>query len=399
MATMYENGKIYRLICDDGHYYFGSTTNKLKYRLHNHKLDSQNEAKQCRLYDHIATIGWDKVKIEIVEHFACASKNELIERQQYHISQAEDDFMCLNHDFTLYELESNKEPESESDTESDYDETEYDVGTDDKYQYGKIYKLKCKGGHYYIGSTIRTLSDRLYSHKQCAKKDISKVYTHLRSIGTDNVTIALVESYPCSSAKQLRKREDEYIQDALHDPFCLNDHRAYMTADETAQQQKEYYKENRSDLLAYQQAYKAEHYKEILTKKAEYRKQHREELCEKQKAYAAAHKEQVQAKNKIYKERNKERIRKQCKQYNETHKEQVAAYKLDWQRKKAAEVASKTEKERNEKKEAQMKKTAERKRVEREIHTCECGGTYQFYQKNRHFASKKHLTFINQTVL
>ena len=69
---MYENGKIYKIVCEDGHYYIGSTTNKLNYRLHNHKIESNT--KQCRLYDHIATIGWDKVTIECIEHVVCTSK-------------------------------------------------------------------------------------------------------------------------------------------------------------------------------------------------------------------------------------------------------------------------------------------------------------------------------------
>jgi hypothetical protein len=29
-----------------------------------------------------------------------------------------------------------------------------------------------------------------------------------------------------------------------------------------------------------------------------------------------------------------------------------------------------------------------------EVHTCECGGTYQLYRKSRHDTSKKHTDFI-----
>ena len=82
------------------------------------------------------------------------------------------------------------------------------------------------------------------------------------------------------------------------------------------------------------------------------------------------------------------------KKYNELHKEAIARRKLEWQRKKAAEVAKATEQERSNKCEARAKQIEERKRIEQEIHTCECGGSYQLYRKNRHMASKKHIAYI-----
>lgn len=41
MSNKYNNSKIYKLICDDGHYYIGSTTQKLNHRFNNHKTLSK----------------------------------------------------------------------------------------------------------------------------------------------------------------------------------------------------------------------------------------------------------------------------------------------------------------------------------------------------------------------
>ena len=71
--TNYQEGKIYKLTCNDGHYYIGSTVQKLNLLFNHLKGLSKNN----RLYVHITTIGWDKVKIELLESFPCNNKKEL----------------------------------------------------------------------------------------------------------------------------------------------------------------------------------------------------------------------------------------------------------------------------------------------------------------------------------
>ena len=361
MATKSKHTKIYRLICQNGFYYIGSTTQPLETRLKNHKDLSKTLINN--VYIHINTIGWDNVLIELLEEYSYKTKKELNTREEYYINQTNDN-LCLNR-FAV-----------------------------NKYEYGKIYKIECNDGHYYIGSTTQPLCRRLYHHKQCSKKDNSNIYQHIRTIGTDNITIKLVEDYPCAIAKELRKREDEYIQQSKNDPLCLNQHRSYVEKTEIAIQSKKYYEEHKEEILEYHKKYNVENHNTILQKQQTYREQHRKELCEKQKAYVARHKDQVRQKDKLYREQHKEQTAIYHKNYVITHKEAVAKRKLDWQRKKAAEVAKATEKEREEKCEARKKKTEERKKTEQEIHTCECGGTYQFYRKNRHLISKKHMAFI-----
>jgi len=424
---MYSNGKLYRLICDDGHYYIGSTTNKLNYCLHGHKTNSKNETKGCRLYEHILTIGWDKVKIELIELYPCQSKDELTKKMKSIYKDYKDDFMCLNNselnnsnsesesESVDYESDRESDNKSEDNESSDLDYESYSepdseseelvneiipklekIVGENKYKYGKIYIIKCIDGYYYIGSTIQSIYIRHSRHKTFAKTETSKLYTHLRTIGFDNATIELLEQYPCESGKELRKRENDYIIEVKDDPLCLNENRAHVSKEERAITTKKYYEENRDIILNRVKQYREEHYEEVLQKKAAYREQHRTELCEKQKEYAAEHKEEYKQSRKKYNDAHKEHIAEQCRKYNDAHKEQIAAYKLEWTRKKREEIAKATEEERKEQRLARTKKKEERLAQERIIMECECGGTYQPYRKQRHMDSKKHMLHIQQ---
>lgn len=90
----YENSKIYKLICEDGFYYYGSTTSTLTNRLSKHKTNSKIE--NSKLYTHIKTIGWDKVRIQLVEQFQCENKQELLQKENDYILTGKDDNLCLN---------------------------------------------------------------------------------------------------------------------------------------------------------------------------------------------------------------------------------------------------------------------------------------------------------------
>lgn len=90
----YENSKIYKLVCEDGFYYYGSTTASLSNRLSKHKTNSKIE--NSKLYTHIKTIGWDKVRIELIELFQCENKQALLQKENEYILSGKDDNLCLN---------------------------------------------------------------------------------------------------------------------------------------------------------------------------------------------------------------------------------------------------------------------------------------------------------------
>ncbi len=81
------------------------------------------------------------------------------------------------------------------------------------YSTGKIYKIvNHKYKEIYVGSTRLTLQERLDNHKVSAKsRGYMRNYKYLNNIGWDYVKIVLLEEYPCSSRKDLEKRETEWI--------------------------------------------------------------------------------------------------------------------------------------------------------------------------------------------
>ena len=89
-----------------------------------------------------------------------------------------------------------------------------------KYSKGKIYFLMNNINHeiFYCESTIQTLSNRLSQHKHkafnfdCECFDCKKCnYIRLMNIdnndGIKNISIHLIESYPCNSKEELLERK------------------------------------------------------------------------------------------------------------------------------------------------------------------------------------------------
>jgi predicted GIY-YIG superfamily endonuclease len=104
----YKNGKIYKLQCEDGYFYVGSTATELRKRLSGHKKDSKKRP-ETKSYKHINEIGWDKVRIILIEEYPCENKQELNRREDYFITQFKDDNYCLNSYQAYLTEEENKE--------------------------------------------------------------------------------------------------------------------------------------------------------------------------------------------------------------------------------------------------------------------------------------------------
>ena len=362
METNYIDGKIYRLLCNDGHYYIGSTIQPLNIRFNVHKHLSKNGPN--KIYEYINEIGWDHVDIKLIENYPCDTKKELTDREKYYTTQSKNDPLCLNH------------------------------MTINIYKTGKIYRIICIDGHYYIGSTTQTLPRRLNHHKQLSKKDKTNFYNHINQIGWENASIELLEDYPCNTKKELSKREDEYITQERDNILCLNINRAYLSPTERKEQVKEYYEAHKSDILVKLTHYRKDHHEEILKKKEVYRKNHRKELCEKQKEYAKRNQDKVKETRKKTYEANKEKCAEYASQYRKLNQEKIQEKQREWNQKKKEENAEQIIKDREEKRNRRKEKSEERLKKDREIHVCDCGGTYQLYRKNRHDNNKLHQAYL-----
>lgn len=399
--TIYQNSKIYRLICNDGHYYIGATVSDLPTRLNNHKQESKN--KHNAMYNYIASVGWDNIKIELIEKISCYSKKELDTYEHKHLKSVLNDTLCLNY---LKET-----------VEDDTEEEKKDI--ENKYTNGKIYRLYCKDGHYYYGSTTSSLLTRFASHKYAIKnKTHSGDFVYFFDIPLDEIFIELIENFPCNTKEELLEKENAYIQLHRNNPLCLNTYQSYQSEQNKKEYDKQYhieYKEKHNDTIIQYTAnhrqeaiertkkYRAEHHEEILTKEAEYREANRALLNEKQKQYVQNLSDEKKLERKQhaaeYIQQNKEHINEQYKKYVNTNREKIQLRKNAWAKKKREENADTNATELEEKQIAKDKKVKERIERDRAIHTCECGGTYQFYQKKRHIDSIKHMTFLENNII
>ena len=95
MAASTFTGQVYKLLCDDGHYYIGSTKTDLKYRLYFHKKHAC-EYPDRKVYKHILECGWDAVKMTCIEAVTCNSREDLLKKENEHIKKALSDPLCLN---------------------------------------------------------------------------------------------------------------------------------------------------------------------------------------------------------------------------------------------------------------------------------------------------------------
>lgn len=103
----YDKAKIYQLVCEDGHYYYGSTINELRVRFGEHKYASLKHT--YRVYNHINSVGWDTVKIVLVECFPCATRQELNKKENEHILAHKADPLCLNNNLAFLTPEQKAE--------------------------------------------------------------------------------------------------------------------------------------------------------------------------------------------------------------------------------------------------------------------------------------------------
>jgi len=79
----YENGKIYKVICESGLIYVGSTIRTLKERFREHKKPSNKCS--CK--------GFINPRIELIENYPCNNMKELEERERYYIENSN---QCVN---------------------------------------------------------------------------------------------------------------------------------------------------------------------------------------------------------------------------------------------------------------------------------------------------------------
>ena len=153
------------------------------------------------------------------------------------------------------------------------------------YSKGKIYVVKSlTSPEIYVGSTIQTLADRMYCHRNDWKKN--EVLGRNKEIVKDiNVWyIELYEEYPCKNITELNKREGDIIKEigTLNNRIEGRTRQEYnadhkeerkqynlKNKDKIKEQRKQYYTDHKEERKQYQKQYNTYHDDEI----KEYKKQ------------------------------------------------------------------------------------------------------------------------------
>ena len=125
------------------------------------------------------------------------------------------------------------------------------------YQNGKIYCIS-NNDLYYVGSTARTLIERLRGHRSdyfTYLNDKQHYKSSFELIKAGAHQINLIENFPCESKAELEKREYEIIKEykTLHGDKCVN-----IAGVLPLQSQDEYYQKARDRASAYYAEHKAE---------------------------------------------------------------------------------------------------------------------------------------------
>jgi hypothetical protein len=188
---------------------------------------------------------------------------------------------------------------------------------------------------FYVGSTFKSLSERLLNHKNALNNSLKKnrpVYLYMNEIGFENVEICLHYKGEFETEEDLRKQEGATIKQFLDDGIELTN---IMIPGRT---RSEYYLDNRET---------------ICDRTNQFRLENPDIIRERKQKYYYENIEAISDKNKERYEENKEVVKKRSAEYYDNNKEKVLERML-------------------------------------KVNTCECGEQVQHCNMKRHLTTRKH---------
>lgn len=127
------------------------------------------------------------------------------------------------------------------------------------YKQAKIYKIiDNTNNNVYIGSTCKTLKERLSKHQSDFKSYSNGKYHYVYSfkiLQNNDYEIQLIELYPCGSKQELIKREGYHIKSLECVNKCVagrtNAEYRMDNKKETSKASKKYYETNKNEISEY----------------------------------------------------------------------------------------------------------------------------------------------------
>jgi hypothetical protein len=264
-SKIYPSAVIYVLQCIDNYYYIGSTINHPRFRLNNHKNDS-NKYPDRRVYDHILKIGWPNVMLQIVEEYPCNTKKELQIKEDQYIKESIHDEYCLNH------IRANVSPQERKENVENY----------------------------YLTHREQILQQ----HKTYIEANKQKVNEYKAAYRKDNAESLAEKSrkYAAEHAEQVKAAKKAYYE---------------ANKEERIAKQKAYVELNKEVVKQRKRAWAIKNKEENAEKHKAYVEANREKIQERGKIYYEANKDAIQERIKTYREANADKIKAQQKAYAE----------------------------------------------------------------------------------
>lgn len=197
-----------------------------------------------------------------------------------------------------------------------------------EYANGKIYCIRNGADAHkivYIGSTTRSLSERMADHRRSirvARVQHLKLYTLMASVGVDQFHIELLGDFACQRREQLLQEEGRYIR--LHD--CIGTGcNEKMAGRGKKESHANYYEGHKEAVKEKTKAYADANVDKVKEYGKVYRVENKEEISVTNKEYRAANKDKITANAKRYYEENKEKVKQRVSDWQKNNKERVNA--------------------------------------------------------------------------
>lgn len=188
----------------------------------------------------------------------------------------------------------------------------------DRYRKGKIYQIVAPDGSKYIGSTICSLVTRFGNHRRAytswkqGKERNTSVFSLFEKHGVENCKIELVEDFPCSSKKELERREGELIKVIE----CINEVVAGRTGEE-------YRNDNKEQLKEKFKRFYDENIERERERVRKYASENQDKVKERMKKYAQENADKIRERKKRYREANKEREKETKRLWNLKNRDKI----------------------------------------------------------------------------
>ena len=172
---------------------------------------------------------------------------------------------------------------------------------------GRIYVLKSnETDKVYIGSTTKSLSERLRLHKKDYKRWLKDNYHYVSSfeiIQYSDAFIELLEQVDVEDKTELHKIEGRYIKDNMN---CVNkriagrNKKQYLidNIDKVKERKKRYYRDNKDKIIEQVKQYCDDNKEQLSEYGKQYYRDNKEQISEYKKRYWDDHKDKISEKRK-----------------------------------------------------------------------------------------------------